>query len=156
MRFLCVSDIHGHAAALKAVIREAEALGFDQLASYTFTPPPFDPAATAKPATGEEQIPAAIKALNGKKVAITGFMVPVKVEQGLVTELLLMRNTIACCYGGVPNLNEWVVVKMRHGVQPVMDVPIPFYGELKVGALVENGYLTGLYQLDGAKMGEAQ
>src|SRR6478735_1548348 len=31
MRFLCVSDIHGHAAALKAVIREAEALGFDQL-----------------------------------------------------------------------------------------------------------------------------
>lgn len=31
MRFLCVSDIHGHGAALKAVIREAEALGFDQL-----------------------------------------------------------------------------------------------------------------------------
>ena len=31
MRFLCVSDIHGHAAALRAVIREAEALGFDQL-----------------------------------------------------------------------------------------------------------------------------
>lgn len=31
MRFLCVSDIHGHAAGLKAVIREAEALGFDQL-----------------------------------------------------------------------------------------------------------------------------
>jgi predicted phosphodiesterase len=31
MRFLCVSDIHGHAAALRAVIREAEQLGFDQL-----------------------------------------------------------------------------------------------------------------------------
>ena len=31
MRFLCVSDIHGHASALRAVIREAEALGFDQL-----------------------------------------------------------------------------------------------------------------------------
>lgn len=31
MRFLCVSDIHGHAAALRAVLREAEALGFDQL-----------------------------------------------------------------------------------------------------------------------------
>src|SRR5258708_2917332 len=31
MRFLCVSDIHGHAAALRAVIREAEAHGFDQL-----------------------------------------------------------------------------------------------------------------------------
>jgi predicted phosphodiesterase len=31
MRFLCVSDIHGHAAALRAVLREAEAHGFDQL-----------------------------------------------------------------------------------------------------------------------------
>mgnify|MGYP000116384005 CR=1 FL=1 len=31
MRFLCVSDIHGHAEALKAVLREAEAHGFDQL-----------------------------------------------------------------------------------------------------------------------------
>jgi predicted phosphodiesterase len=31
MRFLCVSDIHGHAAALRAVLREAEAYGFDQL-----------------------------------------------------------------------------------------------------------------------------
>jgi predicted phosphodiesterase len=31
MRFLCVSDIHGHAAALRAVMREAEALGYDQL-----------------------------------------------------------------------------------------------------------------------------
>ncbi|HEY4104544.1 MAG TPA: metallophosphoesterase family protein [Polyangiaceae bacterium] len=31
MRFLCVSDIHGHAAALDAVIKEADSLGFDQL-----------------------------------------------------------------------------------------------------------------------------
>jgi predicted phosphodiesterase len=31
MRFLCVSDIHGHAAALDAVIKEAGHLGWDQL-----------------------------------------------------------------------------------------------------------------------------
>ena len=31
MRFLCVSDIHGHAAALDAVIKEADGLGWDQL-----------------------------------------------------------------------------------------------------------------------------
>jgi predicted phosphodiesterase len=31
MRFLCVSDIHGHAAALRAVMREAEAHGYDRL-----------------------------------------------------------------------------------------------------------------------------
>ena len=31
MRFLCVSDIHGHAGALRAVLEEGRAIGFDQL-----------------------------------------------------------------------------------------------------------------------------
>ena len=133
-------------------------LGFEQLASYAFTPPPFDPAAdaNAKPPTGEEQIPSAVKAWNGKKAVVTGFMVPVKMEKGLVTELLLMRNTMACCYGSVPNMNEWIVVKMKKGVQPLMDVPVSFYGSIKVGAMFENGYMTGLYELDGEKMGEVK
>ena len=133
-------------------------LGFEQLASYAFTPPAFDPTtdATAKPPTGEEQIPAGVKAWNGKKAVITGFMVPVKMEKGLVTELLLMRNTMACCYGSVPNMNEWVVVKMKNGVQPLMDVPISIFGSIKVGAMFENGYMTGLYELEGEKMGEVK
>ncbi len=133
-------------------------LGFEQLAGYNFTPPAFDPAAdpNAKPPTGEEQIPANVKGWNGKKAVITGFMVPVKMEKGLVTEFLLMRNTMACCYGAVPNMNEWVIVKMKKGVAPMMDVPVSFYGELKVGAMFENGYMTGLYELEGEKMGEVQ
>ena len=133
-------------------------LGFEQLASYNFTPPAFDPAAnpSAKPPTGEEQIPTAVKGWNGKKAVITGFMVPVKMEKGLVTEFLLMRNTMACCYGSVPNMNEWVIVKMKQGVPPLMDVPISFYGELKVGAMFENGYMTGLYELAGERMGDVQ
>jgi hypothetical protein len=133
-------------------------LGFDQLASYPFTPPPFDPAAnpSAKPPTGEEQIPQTVRSWNGKKAIITGYMVPVKMEKGLVTEFLLMRNTMACCFGTVPNMNEWVIVKMKKGVPPMMDVPVAFYGQLKVGALFENGYMTGLYELEGERMSEVQ
>ncbi|MEY2879796.1 MAG: hypothetical protein RLZZ15_2176 [Verrucomicrobiota bacterium] len=134
-------------------------LGFEQLASYPFVTPSFDPAATPneKPPTGEEQIPAEVKSWNGKKAVVVGFMVPVKMEKGLVTEFLLMRNTMACCYGSVPNMNEWVIVKMKKGgVQPLMDVPVSFYGDLKVGAMFENGYMTGLYELACDRMGEAQ
>jgi hypothetical protein len=133
-------------------------LSFDQLASYAFNPPAFDPSAApeTKPPTGEEQIPAIVKSWNGKKVVITGYMVPVKMEKKLVTEFLLMRNTMACCFGTVPNMNEWVVVRMRKGVPPMMDVPIAFFGQLKVGAMFESGYMTGLYELDGEKMGEVQ
>jgi hypothetical protein len=131
-------------------------LTFEQLASYPFTPPNFDPTAdpNAKPPTGEEQIPAQVKGWNGRKAVITGYMVPVKMEKGLVTEFLLMRNTMACCFGTVPNMNEWVIVKMRKGVQPLMDVPVAFYGQLKVGAMFENGYMTGLHELDAEKMAE--
>jgi hypothetical protein len=133
-------------------------LGFEQLASFPFTPPAFDPTADpkAKPPTGEEQIPKEVLGWNGKKAVITGYMVPVKMDKGLVTEFLLMRNTMACCFGTVPNMNEWVIVKMKKGVQPMMDVPVAFFGQLKVGAMFENGYMTGLYELEGERMGEVQ
>ncbi|MBM3843199.1 MAG: DUF3299 domain-containing protein [Verrucomicrobia bacterium] len=133
-------------------------LGFDQLSSYVFTPPAFDPAAdpNVKPPTGEEQIPPIVKSWHGKKAVVTGYMVPVKMEKGLVVEFLLMRNTLACCFGMVPNMNEWVIVKMKQGVAPLMDVPVSFYGQLKVGAMFEYGYMTGLYELEAERMGEVQ
>jgi hypothetical protein len=136
-------------------------LGFDQLASFVFVPPTFDAAATGKTPTpaqsGEEQIPARVKSWSGKKAAITGFMIPVKMEKGLATEFLVMRNTLACCYGGTPAVTEWVVAKMKKGGVPVtMDVPVIFYGDLKVGPIFENGYLNGIYQLDCERMGEVK
>lgn len=133
-------------------------LGFDRLAAFKFTAPPFDPAADgSKPQpTGEEQIPEQVKAWDGKKAIVTGFMLPVKMDGGLVIEMLLVKDPMMCCYGVVPNMNEWVVVKMAKGVRPLMDVPISFYGELKVGAMFENGYMTGIYLLNGEKMGEVQ
>jgi hypothetical protein len=133
-------------------------LGFDRLAAYKFIPPTFDPAADPKasPPTGEEQIPAEVKDWGGKKAIITGFMLPVKMDKGLVTEFLLVKDPMMCCYGQVPNMNEWVVVHMKQGVRPLMDIPISFYGQLKVGAMFENGYLTGIYLLEGEKMGDVQ
>lgn len=132
-------------------------LGFDKLGDFAFVAPNYDPAAdtSAKPAaTGEEQIPAVVKGWNGKKAMVTGFMLPVKMENGLVTEFLLMRDQQMCCFSVVPNMNEWVVVKMIKGVPPTLDVPVSFYGELKVGAQFENGYMTGIYELVGERMGE--
>ena len=133
-------------------------LGFDKLASYKFIPPAFDPAADPKavPPTGNEQIPAQVKGWSGKKAIVTGFMLPVKMDGGLVTEFLLVKDPMLCCYGVMPNMNEWVVVRMvKGGVKPMMDVPLSFLGELKVGAMYENGYMTGVYLLNGEKQAES-
>lgn len=130
-------------------------LGFDHLASYRFEAPGFDPAAKpdAPPRTGEEQIPAAVKAWSGRKAIVTGFMLPTKLEKGLTTEFLLVKDPSMCCYGVMPAMNEWIIVRMVKGVRPLMDVPVSFYGTFKVGAIMENGYQTGIYELVGEKMG---
>ena len=130
-----------------------QAVGFDKLASYEFTAPEDESKAPA----AEAQIPARVKELDAKEVTVTGFMLPVKMDGGLVTEFLLVKDPMMCCYGVMPRVNEWVVVKMvGKGVPPLMDVPITFQGQLKVGQIYEGGYLTGLYLLKGEKRIESK
>jgi hypothetical protein len=132
-------------------------VGFDRLASFTFTPPDTDATGQPQPAKSPEQIPEKIRALNDQKVGVTGFMLPVKMDGGLVKEFLLVKDPMMCCYGVMPRINEWVVVRMKGaGVKPLMDVPITFEGRLKVGEMYENGYLTGIYLLEGEKMGDVK
>ena len=101
----------------------------------------------------EALIPAKVKALDKKSVALKGFMLPLKVEGGLVTEMLIMKDQSMCCYGTVPKIHEWVSVKMAEkGVKPLMDQAVTLYGKLHVGEMRENGYLTGIYSMDGEKM----
>lgn len=102
----------------------------------------------------ETQIPASVRALNKKQVSLQGFMLPLKVPPGKgVTEMLIMKDQSMCCYGTVPRINEWVSVKMTgDGVKPVMDQPVTILGTLHVGEMRENGYLVGIYSLDGEKM----
>ncbi len=132
---------------------DALKVGFDRLASFEFVAPEDE----KKAPEAEAQIPAKVKELDEKKVAVTGFMLPVKMDGGLVTDFLLVKDPMMCCYGVMPKVNEWVVVKMvGKGVPPLMDVPITFEGTLKVGQLYEGGYLTGLYLLKGERRVDAK
>ncbi|MFM8469220.1 MAG: DUF3299 domain-containing protein [Limisphaerales bacterium] len=147
------------AAAPGAVQKDGEFLivGFDRLAAFNYDIPDEAPAATNAPAKTatppKDQIPAAVKAFDKQRVALKGFMLPLKVEGGLITELLIMRDQSMCCYGTVPKINEWVSVKMTgKGVKPIMDQAVTLYGKLHVGEIRENGYLVGIYQMDGEKV----
>ena len=124
-------------------------LGFDRLSGYKFVAPEYDPVANPKaaPPTGEEQIPPVVKSWDGKKAIITGFMLPTKLDNGKAVEFLLMANQMACCYGTIPNMNDWVVVRIPKGVPVIQDVPISFRGQFSVRAMFESGYMTGIYSL---------
>ena len=146
-------------AAPGAVQKDGEFLivGFDRLAAFNYDIPDEAPAPTNTTAKAvappKDQIPATVKAFDKQRVALKGFMLPLKVEGGLITELLIMRDQSMCCYGTVPKINEWVSVKMTgKGVKPIMDQAVTLYGKLHVGEIRENGYLVGIYQMDGEKV----
>jgi len=131
-------------------------VGFAEISDFKFEVPD-EPASDpkAKAILEKNEIPETVRALDKKKIAIKGYMLPLRVEEGLITEFLVLRDQSACCFGAVPRINEWISVRMPKGkgVKPVMDVPIYFFGKLKVGAVLENDYLVGIYEMDGHKIG---
>ena len=50
----------------------------------------------------DTEIPDTVKQLNKKKVAITGFMLPIDVDKGKVKRFLLLKSTMSCCFGVAP------------------------------------------------------
>src|SRR5688572_3523878 len=132
-------------------------VGFDKLSGYEIevSDELLGPQTNNVSLSADAQIPKPVKELNNKKISLRGFMLPLKVEGGLVTELLIMKDQSMCCYGSTPRINEWVSVKMtKGGVKPLMDEPVTFLGTFKVGETRENGYLVGIYAMDGEKMAE--
>ena len=140
----------------KKKIGDYQVLTFDNLAAFKYEVPD-DPITDpkAKAILEKNQIPKSIRKFDKQKIAVTGYMLPLKVENGKISEFLVLRDQSACCFGAVPKINEWISVRMPKGkgVKPVMDVRITFFGVLKVGEVLESGYLVGIYEMDGHKLG---
>lgn len=131
-------------------------LDFYYLSFFPFQEPDVDHTAKAQSTlpTGEEQIPPTVRSWSGKKVILTGFVVPTKMENGKATELMLMANLMLCCYGSIPKMNDWVIVKIPGGTPVIQDRPIVFRGTFKVGARYVDSYLTGIYELEAEGPGQ--
>ena len=99
----------------------------------------------------DTEIPDKVKQLDEKKVAITGFMLPIDVDGGNVKRLLLLKSTMSCCFGVAPRINEVIYVESskKQKIQTVMDMPITVFGKLSVGQQFrEDLMLMGVYQLE--------
>jgi len=146
-------DMHGAAARsipAPQVVGGFLKLDFYWLSSFDYIRPDRDaaPGLGGQPATGEGQIPEAIMKWDGAKAILTGFMVPIDFRDGRTTRFLLMANLMLCCYGTVPKLNDWVLVRLSRGAEVVQDRLLSFRGTFHVGAQVEDGIITAVYTLD--------
>ena len=112
-------------------------LNFDVLSSFPSDTPPLnnsrtDPRVKTKPPTA--QVPPTIQALDGEKISVAGFMIPMITDKDKVSSFILAQTRGSCCYGLTPKLNQWIYVEMNPGktVESSMDVPITVSGTLMV------------------------
>lgn len=130
---------------------------FGNLAAFDYRAPGSDSLAPSKPVPGRKDgIPGEVQGLDGRKVRIEGYMLPVAMDKsGSVSEFMIMRSVQTCCYGATPEPTEWVVVKVGPKgpkVKPTMDVPLVFFGTLHVGEVYRTGQFAGIYELEFDKL----
>ncbi len=98
-------------------------------------------------------IPQEIEALNGKKVVIKGFVIPLANSGGqTIKEFLFADELVSCLFCAMLGYDQWMV---GNTVDPKgfdikdeqFDGPITIYGTFDVGPKFEDGEFTGLYRI---------
>jgi hypothetical protein len=127
------------------------AVTFDLLGSFSYEirPPGATEDAMGLPLV-KDQIPAPIKTLNKKRVAVQGFMFPLVRAGERVKTFMLVKDRSKCCFGRTPRMNEWIHVRMREGryAKHINDQVITVFGVLEIGELYGNGQLESIYRLE--------
>jgi hypothetical protein len=146
------ANLPGIGTATEPLLPGYAEVNFEKLAGFDF--PLTDALVKGIAQTTEPgEIPDDVRKLDGQRAGVRGFLLPVKMDNGLVVEFLLMRDRSFCCYGAPPRINQWITVRMKdRGVKPVMDQVITVYGTLHVGEMRENGQLVGIYALDADRV----
>jgi len=103
----------------------------------------------------DDTIPPQILAYDGKSVTVSGYILPLRVQRGLTKEFLLLRDQGTCCFGQRAQINHFIRVKLGAGVKAETGIPYQVSGKLRVGEIMIQGYLTGIYRLDASEVREA-
>ena len=76
-----------------------------------------------------KSVPDKVLKLNGKRVKVAGFMVPLTLDKNNKVPLFLLApDTTSCCYGNVPNLNGFIYCSGKIGFDYKNDIPIEVTG----------------------------
>jgi hypothetical protein len=99
----------------------------------------------------DERIPEKVKELNGKTVSVTGFMLPIDFDSGVVKSFMLLNNQMGCCFGVMPRVNEFVYIEMPEGksTKYMTDIPLRVTGRLE---LVKQNLAGGIYSMTADKV----
>lgn len=125
---------------LAKMIKEGKITGLDKIVT-------FDELAGWPYEDGLKGMPKSVRELDGKRVLMTGFMLPIEEVQN-IKEFLLVQSLWSCCYGQPPDINGIVRVVMPKGkTTDYYFDPLKIIGRFKVESTVIDGYCVDIYQL---------
>ncbi len=103
---------------------------------------------------GVEQVPEEVKALDGEKLFLKGFMYPTKQMAG-ITSFVLCKDSGDCCFGGQPKLTDMILVTTSQ--------PVNFYsgmiavaGKFSSNNRLDAAGLNPVYRLDSTYFSSAK
>jgi hypothetical protein len=98
-------------------------------------------------------VPAKWRELNGKRVALEGFMVPANSAGEDVSQFQFVYNVTKCCFNGPPRVQERVFARVPNGTVPYYGVEVRCVGTLHV-AVTKNdaGKTNTVYVMDVDKV----
>lgn len=95
-------------------------------------------------------LPAAVAALQGQRVRIRGYILPSFQQKG-ITQFVLVRDNMECCFGPGALLHDCVVVRMRPGRSTDFSIrPVAVAGAFRIAELKgPDGKHLAVYAIDG-------
>ena len=135
------------------VAKECQSISFDILADYDFGTLDWSGGSQSNQFIAnqiEQIIPESIKALDNQQVSVTGFVLPVETDGERIDSFLLLRDLQMCCYGTLPELNEWIYVEVPNHLEAknlISDTPIKVKGTLQVEPRFKDDFLLSIYSL---------
>jgi hypothetical protein len=130
-------------------------LGFDKLSAFDYDVfEVYSETNAGRPLLkSTNSIPLQIKAYDGRRVSVSGFVLPLRTRNRLVSEFLLLRDQGTCCFGARAQVNHFVRVRLKGGgFSPGAIVPYKASGVFHAGETYVGDYLTGIYSLDAEKV----
>jgi hypothetical protein len=116
------------------------------VAAHGFKASPHRPAAQAPPAI---KVPADIQKLDGTRVSLRGYQLPINLDRRGVSVFLLSGSIDSCHFGTVGAVNEWVLVSMNSPVPYEMGRAVTVFGRFKIAPEYAGGDIVGLYEMAG-------
>lgn len=97
-----------------------------------------------------ELIPPTIEAFEGRRVRIRGYILPSFQQNGL-TQFVLVRDNMECCFGPGAALYDCIVVRMNIGTSTSFSIrPVAVTGIFRIAELKgPDGNHLAIYSMDG-------